>query len=603
MRHCPSCGRYVGPYEACPTCGARLTRRLSIRAMKVAAVVLATAGLAVFWFAATRAQAPLVQIGQVGPTMNLGYVRVQGRCSRAPTYDAGRERLSFWVEDGTGEILVAAYGAEAERIVAQGQAPAPGDQVEVAGTLRVREDLTSVTIDAPEQLRLARADPVDRDIGEIGPEDEYLRVRVRGQVRGVREPYPGLTLISVRDRTGAIPVAVSDDLVALSGVSPEVTRGQSVEVVAAVSLYRGTAQLIPASVVDIVPLEETVPFAVEESVGKLTAMDIGRWIVVRGNIVETDAFSSGVRATVDDGSGAVPVLLWQAIYDGLPGATELDVGAEVEVQGEVSSYRGKLELVPSAVSDVQVLAAPRPPVQPSPSPSPTATPTVQPIPSPTATVAPPSAVTPAVQQTPTPDLAVMAIGAITTDRAGEDVTVEGKVVDAASFSGGFKFTLEDSTGRIVLVMWHEVYDDCWDAQEINLGAKVRATGSVALYEGELQVQPDLGGEVKAIESTAAWGPPREIGSLSGEDDGARVMIEGKVLRVEGLSSAVKVFLGDGTGEVVVFIWRDILDRVARNTGLGTPGSHVRVVGTVGIYRGNMQVKPTLPNDVVVLEVP
>ena len=130
-----------------------------------------------------------------------------------------------------------------------------------------------------------------------------------------------------------------------------------------------------------------------------------------------------------------------------------------------------------------------------------------------------------------------------------------------------------------------------------------ATGRVVVYEDELQIQPSLGGDVKATEGAAAWGTPRQIGSLSGEDDGERVMIEGQVLRVEGLSSAVKVFLGDETGEVVVFIWRNILDRVDRNTGLGTPGSRVRVVGTLGIYRGNLEVQPALPNDILVLEQP
>ena len=44
MSHCPSCGRYVGPREACPYCSARLTGRTSIRAVKITAVVLATVG-------------------------------------------------------------------------------------------------------------------------------------------------------------------------------------------------------------------------------------------------------------------------------------------------------------------------------------------------------------------------------------------------------------------------------------------------------------------------------------------------------------------------------------------------------------------------------
>jgi DNA/RNA endonuclease YhcR with UshA esterase domain len=80
------------------------------------------------------------------------------------------------------------------------------------------------------------------------------------------------------------------------------------------------------------------------------------------------------------------------------------------------------------------------------------------------------------------------------------------------------------------------------------------------------------------------------------------MVEGRVVRVEGLESAVKVFLADETGEIVVFLWRNVLDRVTRNVGLGTPGSRVRVVGTLNIYRSNLELEPALPSEVTVIEV-
>lgn len=229
----------------------------------------------------------------------------------------------------------------------------------------------------------------------------------------------------------------------------------------------------------------------------------------------------------------------------------------------------------------------------TPTPEPTSPPTV--VPTPTLTPTPAATATPVVVLTP--------IGEITAERSGEEVTVEGTVVGTESFSAGFKFTLEDGTGQIVLLMWHNVYDDCWDAASINLGATVRATGEIGQYEGELQIEPGFGGDVKAIEGAAAWATLREIGSLSGADEGQRVMIEGEVVRVEGLSSAVKVFVGDETGEVMVFIWRNVLDRIPNNTALGTEGSRVRVVGTVEVYRSNLEVVPTLPYDVVVLEMP
>ena len=249
----------------------------------------------------------------------------------------------------------------------------------------------------------------------------------------------------------------------------------------------------------------------------------------------------------------------------------------------------------------------------------TATPTVEPSPTPTpppptATASTTLSASPTPEESPTPEptaspeeteepVALTAIGQLNAGMVGQEVTVEGSVVGTESFSGGFKFTLDDGTGQVVLLIWHNVYDDCWDAPGLNLGARVQATGEVGEYEGELQVEPSWGGAVKALEPAAAWAEPREIGTLTNADEGQRVMFEGEVVRTGGFASAVEIYVSDGTGEMKVFIWRNVLDRIPDNVALGTPGSRVRVVGTVTIYRDTLEVVPTLPYDVTVLEIP
>jgi len=347
-----------------------------------------------------------------------------------------------------------------------------------------------------------------------------------------------------------------------------------------------------------------VPGAAAKHIGGLTTADVGQLALVRGTLTEVNPFSAGVKFTLDDTTGSIIMLVWQSVYDALGDPTELDIGAEIQVQGEISQYRGELEVVPQLADDVQIIAVA---ATPTPTPKHTHTPT------PTRTSTPPHShtttlpysptATPTPQETPTATVEPIPISAITAEHIGESVTVEGTVVGTASFSGGFKFTLEDSTGHIVLLTWHNVYADCWDAPEINLGATVRATGEVDQFDGELQIQPDFGGDVKVVAGASAQAAPREIGSLSGADEGQRVMIEGEIIRLEGLNSAVKVFVSDDTGETLVFIWHTVLDHIADNTKLGTPGSRVRVVGTVELYRGNLEIVPTLPNDVVVLSAP
>jgi DNA/RNA endonuclease YhcR with UshA esterase domain len=562
MSHCPSCGRYVGPYPACPYCGARLSGRISLWIVKITAILLATVGLAILWFAATRAEVPLVQIGQAGATMNMAYVRLQGHCTRAPAYDAENETLSFWIEDDTGEMRVSAYRAETRQIIEENRVPAPGDLVEVAGTLRVREDFLSLTIDVPEQLQITRAEPVDRAIGTIGPEDEYLRVRVRGQVRSVQEPYEGLTLITVRDGSGSIPIAVSADLVALSdgcvalsdglvalsdGPPPTPSQGQPVEVVAAVSLYRDTPQLVPACVADIVPLNQPVPVAVERRIGELASADVGQLAVVRGTVAGVDPFSAGVKATLDDTTGAIVVLLWQSVYDGMNDG--LEIGAQVQVQGEVSEYQGQLELIPELAEEVQVLA-------------------------------------PAILPNPAP------VGELTAADVGRRVTLRGTLGPPDPFSAGVKFTLDDGTGQITLLFWSDEYERT--PEGLGAGAQVIATGEVAEYQGELELMHLDAGKITVL-SPGTAPPPAEpeetaIGDVTPADVGRTLTLSGRLGEMVTFSKGVKFPLDDGSSTIILLLWQEVYDGIP-DAGLLVAGAEVEVVGRIDEYQGELEIVP------------
>ncbi|MFN3763088.1 MAG: OB-fold nucleic acid binding domain-containing protein, partial [Anaerolineae bacterium] len=147
---------------------------------------------------------------------------------------------------------------------------------------------------------------------------------------------------------------------------------------------------------------------------------------------------------------------------------------------------GKPSPSPTPVSLPPTRPSATPTVAPSPTPlppAPTATPKPRPPPTPTPSPTPEPSPTPP-PPTPTP-VPVTPIGKLP-EHMGQEVTVEGQVVSVASFSKGFKFTLDDGTGRVVLLMWHNVYDDCRDARKINIGARVRATGTVGTHGSELQ---------------------------------------------------------------------------------------------------------------------
>ncbi len=217
--------------------------------------------------------------------------------------------------------------------------------------------------------------------------------------------------------------------------------------------------------------------------------------------------------------------------------------------------------------------------------SPTATAVATDTPWPTAV--PPTAVSAAIPLSDLPNY------------AGQEVTVNGRVVAAANFANGFKFTLDDGSGQAVLLLWHNVYDDTWNAPQLNVGAAVRATGTVGQYEGEWQIAPDFGGDVQVTTPGGSFATPRTIGELAGHV-GELAQISGAILRLEANSSGVKIFVGDDTGEIVVFVWRTVLDRIPNNVALGEVGTAVRVNGRVENYRSNLELVPALPYDVEVL---
>ncbi len=446
--HCPSCGRYVGPYETCPYCGAKIAGRLPVRLVKLAAILLAGVGLLGLWWLARHTEIPLVTVENASGTMNMAYVRIAGKVSRSITYDPQSGYLAFWVDDGTGEVRVSAYRDVTESLVAARHVPALGDEVRVAGTLRIREDFVALTLNVPEHLEIHRPAPVPRQIDAITQLDEGDRVRVAGEVDSVFSPYEGLTIINVRDAGGKISVAVDDVLTQLDGPLPDIAEGQGIVVTGTVSLYRDSPQLVPATLADIAvsasPPEEVVAAQEVAHLSDLSAADEGQVVHVTGQIVMLEGFKGGVKATLDDNTATLLVLLWDSVYGDLPAPAEFDVGAQVEVRGELKVYRGDLEVVPEKAADVAIL-------------------------------------------TPAPAIPWVAVQDLTAADVGRIVRLRGTLGPPKPFSAGVKVALDDGSGRIDVLLWSNIAETL--APQPAEGLSIEVVGEVAEYKGKLELIP------------------------------------------------------------------------------------------------------------------
>jgi len=267
---CPSCGRHTGPYEACPYCGAKLQPRITMWVFRYGSLVVAFLGLAVLWFFSLRSPVPQVKISQIQSTMNFAYVRISGKVSRPVSYDAEGGYLGFWIQDDTGEMMVSSYRSTTEALAAAGKLPDVGDEVMLEGTLRIREDSPSLTLASAETTQLAHPAPVAYKIGDITAYDALMAVTVRGQVRSLKTPYEGMTLLTLRDESGAIDIAVSQSAVAALGNVPQVQPGDSIQVIGAVTLYKDTPQVALTAYGGLTKLSEAIEIAPFAQVADLT---------------------------------------------------------------------------------------------------------------------------------------------------------------------------------------------------------------------------------------------------------------------------------------------------------------------------------------------
>ena len=601
--HCPSCGRFVGPYERCPYCGADLERRLAIRLFKYGSLVLAMVGVVLLLLVARQGTAPVVEIGHLSGTMNYAHVRIEGTVTRQPIYDPDAGTLKLWVSDSTGEMMVMAYRPEADWLRSAGQVPAMGDGVALEGTLRIKDEFPYLALDVPQHTEIRPVKMVELRIGEIDTGRLFQKVTVRGVIRGDRTPYEGLRLLKLRDSSGEIDVALSSEAAVLGGPWPDVHVGQPVQVMGAVDVYRGTPQIVVSRGSDLAVLDDAIILAAERPVAELAEVILGDLVVVEGILTEVRPFSAGVRGTLDDGSGTATLLLWQDLYDSLPNREALIEGAAVRALGELAEYRGELEIVPELVSDIEVLVA---------------------------------------SERPIPE---RHLGELSTGDVGLRVRVEAVLQTLQPFSAGVRGTLDDGTGKVTLLLWEEVYDRLSEAVSLKPGAVLQVEGDVAEYEGDLEIVPREASDVRVIGqvelppsgqeavrqlptgipataaptavSLATPVPTREptprpspspaptplpetrsIAAITNGDLGATfTLTQARIADVEYFSKGVKYGLTDGTGRIVLLLWQNVLEEVNARYDLFS-GSRVRVVGEIDEYQGELEIAPRWGKDVV-----
>ena len=388
---CPKCGRFVGAATKCPYCGAKVEKRMSLVALRWAAVLLSTVGLVLLWLMARTREPELVRIGDIEATMNFGVVRLAGEVRNDPRPFKNGNGMSFNVNDGSGSIVVFVDQAQRKAMAEGGLVPRRGDGIDFVAQLQSSASGSSARIRSlnPSSFRLTRDDgtPVARAAADDGGEQAGAPDRSARPAPSAKDLGPAVPFSSVDASLVGKSVVLEGTVVAIQepaadskrpyvvtltngveGVDLKVWPDQFAQIADAASLT-GTPVRVKAAVKlwkDQVDLQlrrgEDLQRAVRPAqkrrapvpVATAAAEKLGSWVTVVGALSEpADLDGKGTAYTLTDDSGSIQVVFWNSTVP--PDLQKkAAAAARASVNGKVREYQGTRQVVPSKADGVEI---------------------------------------------------------------------------------------------------------------------------------------------------------------------------------------------------------------------------------------------------------
>jgi hypothetical protein len=100
---------------------------------------------------------------------------------------------------------------------------------------------------------------------------------------------------------------------------------------------------------------------------------------------------------------------------------------------------------------------------------------------------------------PTPAAFSGTISQLSLISVGQRLILEGTLITAEGFSAGKRFTLDDGTGTITLLLWQELVDTLPDPNQLTVGSHVRVTGTIEEFNAGLEIIPASAGDILVVQ--------------------------------------------------------------------------------------------------------
>jgi hypothetical protein len=377
----------------------------------------------------------------------------------------------------------------------------------------------------------------------------------------------------VQDATGGIALYLDAAVVGSIPIGTTiVVRGTVDDRFAQRTLRAGEADIVVSGSTEPPMAPSTATGSADES------LEGTRIQIVGAMTADPDALTDGTAVTVDDGSGAVRVIVTPAALAG----RELAVGASVTAAGPLGQrdstgtgaegYRVYVTVASDLVVSPPPTPSPSPMPEPTPSPAPEPTPSPTGAPTPIPTATPTSA--PTAEPSPSPSPIGLTIAAARTKPIGSTVTIRGIVTaEPGRLGTPSLLAIGEATGGIVVKLADGVAPPA-------RGQALVVTGQLADPYGQIEIRPATGGIV--VDGTGTLPGPLDVPAT-----GPNESTEGRLVRLSGVVVARPTKSTSGDISLTVEIANGVRVKVMADAssrltqGAFTAGARYRIVGISG----------------------
>ncbi|MFN2154808.1 MAG: OB-fold nucleic acid binding domain-containing protein, partial [Anaerolineae bacterium] len=397
-------------------------------------------------------------------------------------------------------------------------------------------------------------------VADIGSDMDWAYVRVLGVItrHPSYDPSSGQFAFWLDDGTGEIRAVayrpVSDRLVEAPHVP---VLGDRVGAEGTLRIRTDFSQLV-ISLPSALQIERPVP--VVSAIAELTEEHLYRRICLRGQVRSVRVPYEGlVVLSFRDRTGQMEVVVDRAFATVHSAVLSLEPGDQVELCGAVTSYQDELQLALDTTTTIERLPVP-------------------------------------VEVAPQ-----RRIAGIEREDLGQLVRLQAEIVAVSSLQSGLKLLVDDGSGRLVVILWQDVIAEREDVGNLEEGGLLDVYGRVAEYRGQLEVVPEIPGDLVRVGQATEAVPLLRLGQIGRAHVGETVRVKAQIVYSVPSPSGVRFRLRDEDAEGYLLAWSGWLEACPAAAQL-VPGAWVSASGTVSLYEGTIEHVPQRAEDVVVTGV-